>query len=250
MAEIEIKRRALERYIDCKSETVHLFLSERGGAFFGAIQRVATLLQYTDDDESHRQAVTANFDPLFDELNDGIEEFRREARAIKRAHRKATVPAIVTPDYFNHLVPVTHWIFNDVIKKLEIIDGLVSRIEGYWLLGLVTDSQMRNVRLRAIRPFGTLNNDIYRITNQLKAISSGGRIRNQVRTQVSSFLDDIEMTGESPAETATNDADIAKPETDAGPEAVAVEKAPEAPANGVDTAKQIDIDEHLSAQAG
>ncbi|MGR5159219.1 hypothetical protein [Vibrio owensii] len=192
---IELRRRSLERYIECKSETMHLFLKERGGTFFAAIQRVAMMYQYTDDNEEHRAAVDANFKPLFEQMVEGVDEFRLEARAIKRRIKKKSIELqTVTPDFYKHQVPLTHWIFDDVIQKLQIIDRHLASLEALWILREIDDSQYRNIRLRSIRPFGTLNNEIYRITNQMRKVTTRGKARTQINRQIDeSFLKEVEM---------------------------------------------------------
>ena len=189
---LELRRRSLERFIKCKSETVHMYLNERGGQLYGAIERVATMYQYTDDNVEHRAAVEANFKPLFDDLLSSVNEIEREGKSFARANKKLDQQKIVVPEHYNHQVPFTHWLFNDVIDSLEKIDSMVSRLEVYWIRGIIDDSQMRNIRIRSIRPFGQFTNRIYEITNKLRSMSNGGRMRDQVRRQVmTSFLEDI-----------------------------------------------------------
>ncbi|MEZ8030337.1 hypothetical protein [Enterovibrio norvegicus] len=208
MAEINAKRRGIKRVLNITSEGLHLYLEKDIGKLHGAIERAATLFIHTEENDELRKIVESIILPCFEEMETSTREFVREGQALTRSHKRVVSPDVTTPANYNMVVPMTHPLFTNAIDVIERINLQLQRIEVLWILGHIDDKVKRRATIQGTAILDRLCNEIFKITNKLRALDTGrGRMQQRVASQLSSVAP---PAAENEAETSvTNEADSA-----------------------------------------
>lgn len=194
MAKFIQRRRNIPVEVICKSEPMYHYLGDsKGGILVGAIQRIATMYNATEDNPEHRQVVESIFDNQIAQLEQDAKDYKRETDIIRRTYRKDRKlfeeHEISIPKNHMHIIGITHPIFHRVINVVHSLDNNMSALEILWLMGVLDEQSYKNAKMKLSSILSLFTNNVYKVTNQLRSTTEvRGNTRHQINEQIASAV--------------------------------------------------------------
>ncbi|UJF20203.1 hypothetical protein L0B53_18890 (plasmid) [Vibrio sp. SS-MA-C1-2] len=194
------RRKNMPREIYCQSEVVHEILENIESRMMGAMQRVALLHKATETNKELRQVVNDVFNPIFERLNEDVNDFDIEYNAmVRECHRNAKKMKLnlkefefVSPENFIHKLEVTHPIMMPIVTGIKNGDRQFTNIEKFWYAGILSEDRMVIAKLRYRAIYDRFVMEIYRETNVLKKFNRPSPNMNKaMRHQLKSIMPEL-----------------------------------------------------------
>ncbi|WP_435000050.1 hypothetical protein ACRZ5S_23055 (plasmid) [Vibrio scophthalmi] len=195
MAQFIQHRRNIPVELICKSEPMYYYLGgNKGGMLIGATQRIATMYQATEDNESHRQVVQSIFENLINQLEQDAADYKRETDAISRTFRKKSKilqkNMVDIPKTHAHTIGVTHPIFHRILGVVHSLDNNMATLEKLWLMGFLDEQAYKNAKMKLASVLTLFSNNVFQITNQLRSTTKArGNTRHQINQQIKTAVE-------------------------------------------------------------